>query len=53
MLALSNALVTGIFRNEAAIFVVMILIGLIIVTAFVIGWIVLVRRGSNREWPTR
>jgi hypothetical protein len=50
---MSNAVVSGIFRNAAAIYTVMIIVGVIFVTLFVVGWIVMVRRGSNREWPIR
>jgi hypothetical protein len=50
---ISNAVVSGIFRNSAAIYTVMIIVGVIFVTLFVVSWIVIVRRGSNREWPTR
>ena len=49
----SNALVSGLFGNDMAIYVVMIVVGVILVTGFVVGWIVMVRRGSNREWPIR
>jgi hypothetical protein len=53
MMSMPTALVSGLFGNDAAIFGVLIVVGLIFVTAFVVGWIVIVRRGSNREWPTR
>jgi hypothetical protein len=49
----SNALISGIFGNAAAIYVVMIVVGVLIVTGFVVGWLIMVHRGSNREWPIR
>jgi len=49
----SNAVISGVFGNAAAIYVVMIVVGVLIVTGFVVGWLVMVRRGSNREWPIR
>lgn len=49
----SNVLISGIFGNSAAISVVLIVVGVIIVSVFVVGWIILVRRGGNREWPFR
>jgi hypothetical protein len=49
----SNTLISGVFGNAAAIYVVMIVVGVLIVTGFVVGWLVMVRRGSNREWPIR
>src|SRR3569833_4622721 len=49
----SNAVVSGVFGNAAAIYVVMIVVGVLIVTGFVVGWLVLVSRGSNSERPNR
>jgi hypothetical protein len=53
MLVTSDALIGGLLGNEAAIAWVLIVAGAIFVTAFVVTWIALVRRGSNREWPIR
>jgi uncharacterized membrane protein len=53
MESISNAVVSGLFHNSAAIYGVMIVVGVILVTLFVVGWLVMVRRGSNREWPIR
>jgi hypothetical protein len=53
MLLTSATVISGLFRNDTAIAWVLIVVGAILVTAFVVTWIVLVRRGSNREWPTR
>jgi uncharacterized membrane protein len=53
MLMTSDAVVSGLFGNDAAIAWVLIVVGVIFVTVFVVTWIVLVRRGSNREWPIR
>jgi hypothetical protein len=53
MVLMSHAVISGLFRNEAAIFGVLIVVGVILVTLFVVGWIVMVRRGGNREWPFR
>ena len=49
----SDAVVSGLFGNNAAIAWVLVVVGAILVTAFVVMWIVLVRWGSNREWPIR
>lgn len=49
----SQALISGLFHNNAAIYVVLTVVGLVMVAAFVVGLIVLVLRGINREWPIR
>jgi flagellar biosynthesis protein FliQ len=46
-------MISGLFRNNAAIYVVLTVVGLVMVTTFVVGLIVLVLRGINREWPIR
>jgi flagellar biosynthesis protein FliQ len=46
-------MISGLFGNNAAIYVVLTVVGLVMVTTFVVGLIVLVLRGINREWPIR
>jgi hypothetical protein len=53
MVLISHTVISGLFRNEDAIFGVLIVVGVLLVTLFVVGWIMTVRRGSNREWPFR
>lgn len=47
------SLITGLFRNYAAIYVVLMVVGVVIVVTFVVAWILIVLRNRNREWPTR
>lgn len=49
----SQAMISGLFGNEAAIYVVLTIVGLLMVTTFVVGIIVLVLKNIDREWPTR
>lgn len=49
----SQALISGLYGNKTAIYVVMAIVGLAMVATFVVGLIVLVLRSINREWPTR
>jgi hypothetical protein len=49
----SGALLSGLFGNATAIFWVLTVVGAILVVGFVVGWLLIVRRGSNREWPVR
>ena len=49
----SQAMISGLFGNKAAIYVVLTVVGLVMVATFVVGLIVLVLRGINREWPVR
>jgi hypothetical protein len=53
MPSMSYAVISGLFRNMGAIYGVLIGLGILIVATFVVGWIVMVLRGRNREWPTR
>jgi hypothetical protein len=49
----SQAMISGLFGNKAAIYVVLTVVGLLMVAMFVVGLIVLVLKNINREWPTR
>jgi flagellar biosynthesis protein FliQ len=49
----SQALISGLFGNEAAIYVVLTVVGLLMVATFVVGLIVLVLKNINRQWPIR
>lgn len=49
----SQALISGLFGNEAAIYVVLTVVGLLMVAAFVVGLIVLVLKNINGQWPIR
>lgn len=53
MLSTSDALIGGLFGNHGAIYGVLIVLGLLIVATFVVGWLVIVLRNLDREWPVR
>jgi hypothetical protein len=49
----SQVLISGLYGNKAAIYVVLTVVGLVMVATFVVGLIVLVLKNINREWPIR
>jgi hypothetical protein len=49
----SGALISGLFGNEVAIFVALIVVGLVMLATFIVGLILLVLRNINRQWPVR
>jgi hypothetical protein len=49
----SQTMISGLFGNEAAIYVVLTVVGLAMVAIFAVGLIVLVLKNLNREWPIR
>ena len=53
MLSTSDAVLSGLFGNHGAIYGVLIVLGVLIVATFVVGWLVIVLRNIDREWPVR
>jgi hypothetical protein len=53
MRSTAETVLSGLFGNLAAIYVVLIVVGVVMVVTFVVAWIVIVLKNINREWPTR